>query len=84
MAESLKALSARAPIAKAIRHALKRWHGLLVNLDDGRIKTDNDTVRRPMRRRRARDEAILFRDVEDDRSASDLRAMASTVPSPDR
>jgi transposase len=42
-------VSAKAPIAQAIRYALKHWKGLTCFLDDGRIDLDSNIVERSMR-----------------------------------
>lgn len=45
----LSAVSKKSGIAEAIRYALKRWDGLTLFLEDGRIEIDNNTVERSMR-----------------------------------
>jgi transposase len=45
----LSRVSAKAPIADAIRYGLRHWEGLLRFLDDGRIEIDNNIVERCMR-----------------------------------
>jgi hypothetical protein len=42
-------VSAKAPIAQAIRYTLKHWQGLTRFLDDGRIDLDSNIVERSMR-----------------------------------
>jgi transposase len=42
-------VSAKAPIAQAIRYTLKHWQGLTRFLDDGRIDLDSNIVERAMR-----------------------------------
>jgi transposase len=42
-------VSAKAPIAQAIRYALRHWEGLTRFLDDGRIDLDSNIVERSMR-----------------------------------
>jgi transposase len=42
-------VSAKAPIAQAIRYTLKHWEGLIRFLDDGRIDLDSNIVERSMR-----------------------------------
>jgi transposase len=42
-------VSAKAPIAQAIRYTLKHWQGLTHFLDDGRIDLDSNIVERSMR-----------------------------------
>ena len=39
-------VSAKMPVAKAIRYLLTHWDGLCVFLDDGRVEIDNNTVER--------------------------------------
>jgi hypothetical protein len=47
--ERLKEVSAKSPLATAIRYTLNHWHGLTVFLSDGRVEVDNNTVERDMR-----------------------------------
>ena len=47
--KQLGRVSAKAPIAQAIRYALKHWQGLTQFLDDGRIDLDSNIVERSMR-----------------------------------
>jgi len=47
--EQLDRVSGKAPIAQAIRYALKHWQGLTRFLDDGRIDLDSNIVERSMR-----------------------------------
>jgi len=47
--KQLGRVSAKAPIAQAIRYALKHWQGLTRFLDDGRIDLDSNIVERSMR-----------------------------------
>jgi hypothetical protein len=47
--KQLGRVSAKAPIAQAIRYALKHWEGLIRFLDDGRIDLDTNIVERSMR-----------------------------------
>ena len=47
--ERLKEVSAKSPLAAAIRYTLNHWQGLTVFLDDGRVELDNNTVERDMR-----------------------------------
>jgi len=47
--KQLGRVSAKAPIAQAIRYALKHWQGLTRFLDDGRIDLDSNIVERAMR-----------------------------------
>jgi transposase len=42
-------VSAKAPIAQAIRYTLKHWQGLTRFLEDGRIDLDSNLVERSMR-----------------------------------
>lgn len=45
----LSVVSQKSGIAKAVRYALKRWDGLTLFLEDGRIEIDNNTVERSIR-----------------------------------
>ena len=45
----LRQVSAKSKLAEAIRYALKRWAGLTVFLDDGRVELDSNTVERSIR-----------------------------------
>jgi transposase len=47
--EQLARVSAKAPIADAIRYALHHWDGLIRFLDDGRIELDTNIVERSIR-----------------------------------
>ena len=47
--KQLGRVSAKAPIAQAIRYALKHWEGLTRFLNDGRIDLDSNIVERSMR-----------------------------------
>ncbi|HEX3440342.1 MAG TPA: IS66 family transposase [Pseudolabrys sp.] len=47
--KQLGRVSAKAPIAQAIRYTLKHWQGLTRFLDDGRIDLDSNIVERSMR-----------------------------------
>jgi transposase len=47
--KQLGRVSGKAPIAQAIRYALKHWEGLTRFLDDGRIDLDSNIVERSMR-----------------------------------
>ena len=47
--ERLKEVSAKSPLAAAIRYTLNHWQGLAVFLADGRVEVDNNTVERDMR-----------------------------------
>lgn len=46
---SLSTVSAKSPIAEAIRYGLHHWHGLVRFLDDGRIEMDTNIVERAIR-----------------------------------
>ena len=46
---ALDEVSAKSPLAGAIRYSLNHWAGLTLFLDDGRIEVDNNTVERSMR-----------------------------------
>ena len=45
----LAEVSAKSPLAGAIRYTLNHWDGLTVFLTDGRVEADNNTVERDMR-----------------------------------
>jgi transposase len=45
----LSKVSAKSPIAEAIRYGLNHWNGLVRFLDDGRIELDTNIVERSMR-----------------------------------
>jgi len=47
--KQLGRVSAKAPIAQAIRYAIRHWQGLTRYLDDGRIDLDSNIVERSMR-----------------------------------
>ncbi len=47
--QQLARVSAKAPIAEAIRYGLNHWDGLLRFLDDGRIELDTNIVERGIR-----------------------------------
>jgi transposase len=42
-------VSAVSDLAKAIRYAIRHWHGLVVFLDDGRVEMDTNVVERAIR-----------------------------------
>ena len=46
---NLARVSARSPLAEAIRYGLSHWDGLVHFLDDGRIEIDSNTVERSIR-----------------------------------
>ncbi len=46
MREKLALVSGKSRLAEAIRHALSRWAGLSLCLDDGRVELDTDVVER--------------------------------------
>ncbi len=45
----LERVCGRSNLAEAIRYALRRWPGLVLFLEDGRIELDNNTVERALR-----------------------------------
>ncbi len=47
--DRLAEISAKEPLATAIRYMLGHWDGLMVFLDDGRVEVDNNTVERTIR-----------------------------------
>src|SRR3984885_3051989 len=49
LTEGLKDISAKLPLAEAIRYTLGHWEGLTVFLTDGRVEVDSNTVERSMR-----------------------------------
>jgi hypothetical protein len=46
---ALEEVSAKSPLAGAIRYSLNHWEGFTLFLEDGRIEVDNNTVERNMR-----------------------------------
>ena len=49
MTEVLNDISAKLPLAEAIRYTLGHWDGLTMFLTDGRVEVDTNTVERSMR-----------------------------------
>jgi transposase len=49
MREHVDKVSAASDLAKAIRYAIRRWPGLAVFLDDGRVEMDSNVVERAIR-----------------------------------
>lgn len=49
LSATLQAVSAKSPLAKAIKYTLVRWAALTRFCDDGRIELDNNTAERSMR-----------------------------------
>lgn len=49
LAEVLKDISSKSPLAEAINYMLRHWEGLTVFLTDGRVEVDTNTVERSMR-----------------------------------
>ena len=47
--DHLGRVSAASDLAKAIRYAIRRWPGLVVFLDDGRVEMDTNVVERAIR-----------------------------------
>lgn len=47
--DTLKNISAKDPVASAIKYTLGLWSGLTLFLDDGRLEVDSNTVERNMR-----------------------------------
>jgi hypothetical protein len=44
LTEVLKDISAKSPLAEAIRYTLGHWNGLTMFLTDGRVEVDTNTV----------------------------------------
>jgi transposase len=49
LVELLDQVSAKSPLAKAIRYTLRHWDGLTVFLADGRVEVDSNSIERNMR-----------------------------------
>jgi hypothetical protein len=49
LTEVFKDISAKSPLAEAIRYTLAHWNGLTMFLTDGRVEVDTNTVERSMR-----------------------------------
>lgn len=49
LVDTIKDISAKDPVASAIRYTLGLWSGLTLFLDDGRLEVDSNTVERNMR-----------------------------------
>jgi hypothetical protein len=49
LVEVLDKVSAKSPLAKAIRYMLRHWEGLTLFLADGRIEVDSNSIERTMR-----------------------------------
>ena len=49
LVELLDQVSAKSPLAKAIRYTLRHWNGLTVFLADGRVEVDSNSIERNMR-----------------------------------
>lgn len=47
--DTLKDISAKDPVASAIKYTLGHWAGLTLFLEDGRLEVDSNTVERNMR-----------------------------------
>lgn len=47
--QNLAKVSAKSPVAEAIRYGLNHWHGLVRFLEDGRIELDTNIVERAIR-----------------------------------
>jgi transposase len=73
----LARLSGKSRLAEAIRYALKRWDGLSLFLDDGRIEIDSNTVERAIRPIALNRKNALF--AGSDRGAEHWAVVASLV-----
>jgi len=73
----LNRLSGKSRLAEAIRYALKRWDGLSLFLDDGRVEIDSNTVERAIRPIALNRKNALF--AGSDRGAEHWAVVASLV-----
>jgi transposase len=73
----LARVSAKAPIAQAIRYGLNHWHGLVRFLDDGRIELDTNIVERSMRPQALTRKNALFAGHDD--GAENWAILASLI-----
>lgn len=70
-------VSAKSPIAKALRYGLSHWEGLTRFLDDGRIDLDNNIVERSMRPQALTRKNALF--AGHDNGAENWAVVASLI-----
>ncbi len=75
--KQLGRVSAKAPIAQAIRYALKHWEGLTRFLNDGRIDLDSNIVERSMRPQALTRKNALF--AGHDNGAENWAVVASLI-----
>jgi hypothetical protein len=73
----LATVSAKAPIADAIRYGLNHWDGLIRFLDDGRIELDTNIVERSMRSQALTRKNALFAGHDD--GAENWAILASLI-----
>jgi transposase len=73
----LSKVSAKSPIAEAIRYGLNHWYGLVRFLDDGRIELDTNIVERSMRPGALTRKNALFAGHDD--GAENWAAIASLI-----
>jgi transposase len=73
----LSKVSAKSPIAEAIRYGLNHWYGLVRFLDDGRIELDTNIVERSMRSVALTRKNALFAGHDD--GAENWAAIASLI-----
>jgi transposase len=75
--DQLSKVSAKSPIAEAIRYGLNHWDGLVRFLDDGRIELDTNIVERSMRPVALNRKNALFAGHDD--GAENWAAIASLI-----
>jgi transposase len=75
--KQLKRVSAKSPIANAIRYGLNHWDGLVRFLDDGRIDLDTNIVERSMRPQALTRKNALFAGHDD--GAENWAMLASLI-----
>ena len=61
----LNRLSSASELARHIRYALKRWHGLTRFLDDGRVEMDTNAIENPIRPIKLTKKHALFAGSDD-------------------
>ncbi len=77
LGKQLSRVSAKSPIADAIRYALTHWEGLTRFLDDGRIDLDSNIVERSMRPQALTRKNALF--AGHDRGGQNWACVASLI-----
>lgn len=75
--KQLARVSAKSPLAEAIRYALNHWEGLVRFLDDGRIEMDTNIVERSMRPQALTRKNALFAGHDD--GAQNWAMLASLI-----